>query len=272
MYTAAMGVALVAELPTPQPARAEACYVATAAARLRADSLRTARPLRTLAAGDELTPLGPHTDFAGMYHVMTARGDRGWVAAEHLVEWTATPAHHTPLSVLRRSSTCPKPVSRGAVKDLTDKDVGAIIRTPQPTTIAQLRALPAPAQRPEKSRANRVEETVFRVTGRVTRWGLEADQDFHLVLAAATDTNSTIVLEIPSPSCIAGAPADLRALVNQARASTLAALGPPPIGVHRLPVPKSVTVEGVGFFDFGHSIGHPPNAFELHPLLKIHFS
>ncbi len=30
-------------------------------------------------------------------------------------------------------------------------------------------------------------------------------------------------------------------------------------------------VPGVGFFDFGHSTGHPPNAFELHPVLSIRF-
>src|SRR3989442_1581563 len=93
--------ALVAILASARPAQAHLCYVPFAAVRLRADSLRTGRRLETIVAGDELTPLGAHSDLTGMYRVVTAEGDTGWVAAEYLLESTDVPTHRIRLSALR---------------------------------------------------------------------------------------------------------------------------------------------------------------------------
>jgi hypothetical protein len=110
------------------------------------------------------------------------------------------------------------------------------------------------------------------VSGRITKWGLEADSDIHLVLASASNTSKTIVLEIPDPGCVTGATAQVRGKMKAAHDDLIARLGPPPGSISPLSPAASVTVTGVGFFDQAHSTGHPPNAFELHPLLSIAFS
>jgi len=91
------------------------------------------------------------------------------------------------------------------------------------------------------------------------------------VLAEPNNSSHTIVLEVPDTTCVTGAASAVRDSIAITRQRVLQVLGPPPIGVTPLPAPVPVTVTGVGFFDFGHSTGHPPNAFELHPLLSIRF-
>ena len=247
-----------------RPCGADIRYETTSALRLRADSLRTSRHLKTLPAEALLVPIGQHSDYTGFYRVATTTGDTGWVAGEYLTEVDSDLA-------AADAPFCPKSVSRGPVKDLQDQDVGEIVLTPKTTTIGKLRALVRPAKRPRDARANSVEKTIYRVSGRLTKWGKEKDGDYHLVLASTSNVAATIVLEIPSASCLDGAPANLKDLIDQARVDVEAKLGAPPGSVRSLPTPVKVTVEGVGFFDFGHSTGHPPNAFELHPLLRVRF-
>jgi hypothetical protein len=153
-----------------------------------------------------------------------------------------------------------------------DADAGKVKRAPSAATIAALRALIAPKVRPQNARANAVEKTEFGVSGQVLMWGHEADGDLHLVLADGQDATQTIVLEVPDPACVSGATADVRDSIAQARQDVIQALGSPPPHLRALTSPVPVTVTGVGFFDFGHSTGHPPNAFELHPVLSIQFS
>jgi len=183
--------------------------------------------------------------------------DTGWIAGEYVID---------------RTSGARCGVLRWPVKTMSDSDAAAVNRTPAGATIATLRALPAPPVRPQNGRANAVERTEFGVSGVVVAWGLEADSDFHLVLAEASHLSQTIVLEIPDTVCVSGATTSVRDSIAIARRDVLQALGSPPSGVHALPSPVPVTVTGVGFFDFGHSIGHPPNAFELHPVLSIRFT
>lgn len=271
LHPGALGLALLMVLAVGTLAHASNGYIATAGVNLRADSLRTSRRLLTLAEGAELEPLGKHSDFTGMYLVATAAGDTGWMAGEYLLEAEPAAADSSRgfFAALARAFTCP--VARGAVKSLKDDDVEEIVLTPRTATIGQLRALRAPELRPATSRANDVEKTVYRVTGRLTHWGEEADGDYHLVLASPRNAAVTIVLELPNPGCLRGAPEELVARIRDTRAKLEEGLGSPPRDVRRLSTPVRVTVEGVGLFDFGHSKGHSTNAFELHPLLRLHF-
>jgi hypothetical protein len=244
----------------PDTARAEWTLTTTTSVRLRASPRRSSPVKRLLPRNTSLGWKGAMAEDEGMLQVVAsdAPRDTGWIAGEYLVDRT-----------LGHGSGCG--VQRWPVKTMSDSDAAAVNRTPVGATIATLRALPAPRVRPQNARANSVERTEFGVSGKIIAWGLEPDSDFHLVLADASNSSQTIVLEVPDTVCVTGATRDVRDSISTARREVLQALGSPPNGVKALPSPVSVTVTGVGFFDFGHSIGHPPNAFELHPVLSIHF-
>jgi hypothetical protein len=207
-------------------------------------------------------------DDDGMLQVVTADAakNRGWIAGEYLVECAPDSGQ---LHGSNHAAHCG--VLRWPVKTMSDADAGAVDRTPKSADIATLIAFPAPAVRPQNHRANSIEKTEFGVSGDIIGWGLEADHDLHLVLADGRNSSRTIVLEVPDPSCVTGASTGVRDSIAQARQDVLRALGAPPSGVTALSSPAPVIVTGIGFFDFGHSTGHPPNAFELHPVLSIRF-
>jgi hypothetical protein len=229
---------------------------------LRSGPSRTSPVKRVLPRHSELTWDEAMADREGYLHVALAAapGDSGWVHGEYLVDRGLSAGQHASCGVLR-----------WPVKTMGDADAGAVVRTPKASTIATMRAFPAPKVRPQNGRANAIEETEFGVSGNVIKWGLEPDSDLHLVLAEPNDPTQTIVLEVPDTTCVAAATKDVRDSIGIVRQEVVRALGPPPIGITALSAPVPVTVTGVGFFDFGHSTGHPPNAFELHPLLSIHF-
>ena len=201
-------------------------------------------------------------DSVGMLRVVAidVPGDTGWVDGEFVLEGGFGAGAHGSCGVLR-----------WPVKTMSDPDAGAVRRTPQGAALSTLRAFPAPTVRPQDARANAVEETEFGVSGNIIKWGLEPDSDLHLVLADANSPSQTIVLEVPDTTCVHGATSDVRDSIGTVRAEVVRALGPPPVGLTALKAPVPITATGVGFFDFGHSVGHPPNAFELHPLLSIRF-
>lgn len=253
----ACGVAAVAA-----SASAQRTLTTTARVNLRADSRRTSAVKRVLPARAQLQWGEEIAEAHGMLKVVPVGiADTGWVAGEYVIERRPGAGGAT--------VTCG--VLRWPVKTLGDADAGAVNRTPRAASIASLRALPAPKVRPQNGRANAVEKAEFGVSGQVIAWGLEADGDFHLVLAVPDSATKTIVLEVPDSLCCAGTAAAARDSIARARRDVVRALGTPPIGVTNLASPAPVTVTGVGFFDFGHSRGHPPNAFELHPVLSIRF-
>lgn len=229
---------------------------------LRAGPWRRSPVKRVLPRHAELTWDEVMADSEGMLHVVPAGapGDAGWVNGEYLVEGGFATGQHGTCGVLR-----------WPVKTMSDPDAGTVRRNPEGAAISTLRAFPAPKVRPQNGRANAIEETEFGVTGNIIKWGLEPDSDLHLVLADANNPSQTIVLEVPDTTCVTGATKDVRDSIAIVRQDVVRALGPPPVGITPLNAPVPVTVTGVGFFDFGHSAGHPPNAFELHPLLSIRF-
>lgn len=252
----------------PANALAQRMLMTTARVNLHTGPRRSSPVKRVLPRHAQVAWDGAMADGEGMLEVAptdTPR-DTGWVAGEFVVEPTfgadpqAGSSHGAGCGVLR-----------WPVKTMSDADAAAVNRTPQGVTISVLRAFPAPRVRPQNARANSIEKTEFGVSGNVIKWGLEPDSDLHLVLADASNSSQTIVLEVPDPSCVTGATIAVRDSIAKARHDVLHALGSPPSGVTPLNAPAPVTVTGVGFFDFGHSTGHPPNAFELHPVLSIRF-
>jgi len=254
----AAGLGLVPACALAQRALTTTARVGLRAAPSRLSPVKRMLPRHAALMWDEVMAAR-----AGMLHVVSADAprDTGWVAGEHVVEAKSGTGHHGTCGVLR-----------WPVKTMSDPDAGAVRRTPKAATIATLRAFPAPKVRPQNGRANAIEETEFGVSGNIIKWGLEPDSDLHLVLADASNASQTIVLEVPDTTCVTGATSDVLDSIAIVRKDVVRALGTPPVGITALSAPVPVTVTGVGFFDFGHSVGHPPNAFELHPLLSIRLS
>lgn len=159
-------------------------------------------------------------------------------------------------------------VERWSVKTGTDADVGLVnINSSTATTIVNLRSLPAPSSLPANNRIQPTETTVFAVPATLTKYKLESDSDYHLVIQDAN--GNTMIAEIPDPACVgAGSPfaADIQS-ARQVFDNQYTASG----SFKTVSIPVCVT--GVGFFDFNHGqTGVAPNAIELHPVLGIQFN
>ena len=163
-------------------------------------------------------------------------------------------------------------------------------QTPTPTTIASLRALPVPAVLPPDGRSPGTEETVFELTATLTGYKHESDGDYHLVIADAE--SNTMIAEIPDPTALAPGSffadqitAARQAFDNQFGLKLTAAAQPAAaqpaaspefaaaaVAPALIPASESVTIQGLGFFDFAHGQdGVAPNAIELHPVTSIEF-
>jgi len=171
------------------------------------------------------------------------------------------------VSVAPNSSTGSCGVERWSVKTGTDADAGSInLQSTTATTIASLDAIPAPATLPANNRVKPTETTVYRFGATLTQYKLEADSDYHLVLADGS--GHTMIGEIPDPACV-GSSSPLLSSIQKSRAefdAKYTATG----SFQTANVP--VTLTGVGFFDYAHGqTGVAPNAIELHALLDVQF-
>lgn len=153
-------------------------------------------------------------------------------------------------------------VERWPVKTLVDDDKAKIHATAVDAAVTDLVSIPRPNQQPPQS--NRIaptELTVFRVKALLTLVKKEKDQDYHLVLADPDDPETTMIAEVPSPTCAKGS--NKEATFTGLRQTLDFLLGPHDDGI-------PVEIEGVGFFDFLHGqTGVAPNGIELHPVLAI---
>jgi hypothetical protein len=165
------------------------------------------------------------------------------------------------------SSTGSCGVERWSVKTGTDADAGLInLQSTTSATIASLGALSQPATLPANNRVQPTETTVFRLQATLVEYKLEADSDYHLVLADSS--GHEMIAEIPDPACV-GAGSPLASGISKARSefdSKYSVTGS--FKTANTPV----TVTGVGFFDFLHGqTGVAPNGIELHAVLDIQF-
>ena len=156
-------------------------------------------------------------------------------------------------------------VERWPVKTGTDPDATSVRRNIIPTSIANLRSIPAPRPLPQASRVAPVEETIFSVPATLTAFKEEDDSDYHLVLS--DEAGRTMIAEIPAINCFSGSTfATEMMFARQVFDSHLLAGR----SFQHIAIPVEVT--GIGFFDFLHGqTGVAPNGIELHPVLSINF-
>jgi hypothetical protein len=158
---------------------------------------------------------------------------------------------------------------RWSIKTGTDADASLINLTAPPTltTVGALTSLTPPNPIPPTHRVRPVETTTYTLSGALVAFKLEADSDYHLVIA---NGDRTMIVEIPLPSYVSPGPDLLRAGIATARQEFQARYQPGP-SIQHVNVP--VTVTGVGFFDFLHGqYGVAPNGIELHSVLNITFN
>jgi hypothetical protein len=134
---------------------------------------------------------------------------------------------------------------------------------PQSTTIAHLTSLPGPKS--PSSREAPTETTLWELKDvTLTMVKLESDSDYHMVLS---DGPASMIAEIPYPSCATGS--KWSCFIDNARASVDAKLN---VSASPQYPGQTVTVRGVGFFDFAHGqTGEAPNSIELHSVLQVCF-
>lgn len=159
-------------------------------------------------------------------------------------------------------------VERWSVKTGTDPDAGKVnLASSTNTTIASMRAIPAPSPIPSNNRVAPTETTVWVINATLTEFKLENDSDYHLVISDSS--GNTMITEIPSPTCV-GSTSPFLSSIQNARAKFDAQFT---ATTSFQTVNMPVQIVGVGMFDFLHGqTGVAPNGIELHPVLDIIFN
>jgi hypothetical protein len=156
-------------------------------------------------------------------------------------------------------------IKRWAVKTLTDPAARSVDLVARRATVAGIGAPPAPELPADNTTRLPSERQAFRIAATLVAYQLEPDEDIHLLLAGG---GKTMLAEIPSPNCDAGARARHAMLVVRRR---LEARYGPADDQWRY-VNQRVTVTGVRFFDFlHHQDGVADNGVELHPVFGLTF-
>jgi hypothetical protein len=172
---------------------------------------------------------------------------------------------------------------RWSVKTGADPGAGNLVgQAPVATTIATLCALAVPAVLPPDGRSQGTEETVWELSATLTGYKHESDGDYHLVIA--DDQGNTMIAEIPDPAALAPGSffaAQITAArqafdeqfgLHEAAPAAAAEFTSAAVAPALTRVAESVTLQGLGFFDFAHGQdGVAPNAIELHPVISIEF-
>ncbi|HSP62784.1 MAG TPA: hypothetical protein VLQ90_07375 [Pyrinomonadaceae bacterium] len=159
-------------------------------------------------------------------------------------------------------------VERWSVKTGTDPDAGLVnLSSPNPTTIANLTGITAPASLPDNNRVQPTETTIWVINATLVKYVLAYDSDYHMVL---TDrAGRTMIAEIPAPGCV-GPGSPFAAGIAHARAQ-FDAMFTATTTFQTANVPVQIT--GVGFFDhLEGQEGLAPNGIELHPIIDILFN
>jgi hypothetical protein len=157
---------------------------------------------------------------------------------------------------------------RWAVKTLSDPSAACVDFTPRHTTVSWLVSQDGPQRLAEQGRSGTIECQVWELTGQLVEFKAEDDGDFHIVLADLEKPDLTMIVEIPDPSCTGVCDSPHRAEIVRARENFIQVFGLPPKRFQRMTQTVTVTITGVGFFDFKHrQTGLAPNGIELHPVI-----
>src|SRR3954465_5861452 len=159
-------------------------------------------------------------------------------------------------------------VERWSVKTGTDADVALVnLNSSTNTTIAAVGAPAAPNPIPPNNRVSPWETTEWVLNATLTLYKLESDSDYHLVLQDAGGL--TMIVEIPSPTCVGAGSPFLAGITNARNEFNARFTATTSFQTANIPV----QIKGVGMFDFLHGqTGVAPNGIELHPVLNVIFN
>jgi hypothetical protein len=164
-------------------------------------------------------------------------------------------------------------MERWAVKTLTDPGAANVdLAHFTSKRVEDLRRLTVPKTWTITSpRIPPIETTSYRVNALLMSMIREDDSDIHLVIADPRVGGSMIV-EFPADTCTAGASAQARTLMKQARDAITAACGGEP-GNSVVTLRGRAFITGIAFFDRVHQQGGvAPNGIELHPVTNFQSS
>jgi hypothetical protein len=180
---------------------------------------------------------------------------------------------------------------RGPVKNVYDPDNRLLFKSGKlkmrKSTIQEMidfpYPFPNPAGTPHKYYTERVppyETTGYVIEGTLIEYGLEGDEDYHLVIK--DDSGNTLIAEIPNLACVARAPKLIREYIKIAhdnfdrRFSVNGNLQP--VRGRFKTANVKVRIAGIGMFDHlhgggesGEQRGAAPNGIELHPVVGLQF-
>ena len=158
-------------------------------------------------------------------------------------------------------------VERWSIKTGTDSGAPAInLSTYISSTIYNFYQSTRPGTIPSNSRVAPRETNQYRLSGTLTKYKLETDSDYHLVIVDSA--GRTMVIEIPSPNCVGGGSPFGPGISNARRQFDSRFTATTSFKTTSTPV----TVTGIGFWDFLHGqTGMDPNGLEMHPVLNITF-
>lgn len=153
---------------------------------------------------------------------------------------------------------------RWAIKTGTDSEAGLVdLNLIIPTTIARMRAWPAPEMIPIDKRFAPHERTVYAIFGSLSQYRSKDDSNYELIIRDRE--GNAIVCEIPCPCCVAEASPFLSRITKARKDFD-----------DRFDVTDEfqsadipVVIIGTGFFDSRRDTA--PNGIELHPVLGIGF-
>lgn len=161
---------------------------------------------------------------------------------------------------------------RWSVKTGTDVDaVNVQLNNITRATIDSLVKLPAPTTKElnstyANSRISPYETNVYQIDATLTKYKLENDNDYHLVIQ--NSAGKTMIVEIPKPDCVGQTSPFLSSIIGSRKEfdSRFTVTNQfKTVNIH-------IVVTGVAFFDFKHGqTGVADNAIELHPVLNISF-
>ena len=157
---------------------------------------------------------------------------------------------------------------RWPLKTAIDPDAAGITMTPTETTIQQLTSVAPPLITNTTPRVAPQETSAFELTNvTLVQVQKSVDYDYHLILKDAS--GNAMIAESPDPAC---EPQSALASQIQAVRSAIDAQIPN-VGTTPTTVNQTVTVEGIGFFDYvpNYAEDEAPNGIELHPLTAICF-
>jgi len=153
---------------------------------------------------------------------------------------------------------------RWDVKTGQDPHANQVVLTKAtPATVGYLTSLPAQPNLSDTQRLAPTELTEYQITGTIVDYGLEHDNDYHVVIQDKSSSN-VMIAEIPDPACVPTS-SPFAAMAANAR-SVFVANQATAIGA-------TVAISGVGFFDSNTLTSNvAPNKIELHPVLDINFN